>query len=180
MIFQLPNIGKKGRPSVSKKPKVTQPIESKNIILKPIEGYPTLVAQVLYTQEDKRMTLQDIYNSIQNKYPYFQALQEDSGWKSSIRNALSNIKYFKKVPSEEMDGKRAVYELDMDNIDEILNISKKRKIDLVHENNEDDLLREEKKIKLSQNIENIENKIIQDSNKIIEEKDNIINDKIKE
>jgi hypothetical protein len=46
-------------------------------------------AQALSEQPDKRLTLQQIYQYIMDKFPYFQSQDKDSGWKSSVRHNLS-------------------------------------------------------------------------------------------
>eukprot|EP01080_Neovahlkampfia_damariscottae_P005923 gene5923-9753_t len=77
---------------------------------KPTENYSSMIVQALSAQENKRLTLQDIYQYIMDTYPYFKTTTD--GWKSSVRHNLSLNKLFSRVPQEDIqDGKRAVYQL---------------------------------------------------------------------
>jgi hypothetical protein len=75
---------------------------------KPILTYATMIAQALSAQTTKRLTLQEIYQWIMDKYPYYK--NDEHGWRSSVRHNLSQREYFTKVIENEL-GKRAVYEL---------------------------------------------------------------------
>lgn len=123
--------------------KVSKPSLEHIFYEKPTFSYATMIAQALSSQTDKKMTLQDIYQWIMDQYPYFKS-QDGSGWKSSVRHNLSLSKFFTKV---EDNAKRAVYQLNTEMEEELLNgtakASRKKKLD----KNE------------SKNVENVQKKV---------------------
>ncbi|KAI9321496.1 fork head domain-containing protein, partial [Dichotomocladium elegans] len=70
---------------------------------RPPFSYSSLIAQAILESEDERMTLQEIYKWIMDKYP---ALYDanDTGWQNTIRHNLSLNQCFKKIPKVQMDG----------------------------------------------------------------------------
>lgn len=111
---------------------------------KPSFSYSTMIAQALSSQTEKKMTLQEIYQWIMDQYPYFKV--QESGWKSSVRHNLSLSKYFSRV---EDNSKRAVYQLNPEMEEELLNgtakNSKKKKLDKIEPKSVENV---QKKVKL--------------------------------
>eukprot|EP00049_Salpingoeca_infusionum_P004256 m.76261 g.76261 ORF g.76261 m.76261 type:complete len:377 (+) comp12482_c0_seq7:173-1303(+) len=68
---------------------------------KPQYSYATLISFAINSHPDKRMTLAEIYDWIQDNYTYFKS--SDKGWKNSVRHNLSLSKMFKKVQRESTD-----------------------------------------------------------------------------
>ncbi|KAJ1937995.1 hypothetical protein FBU59_004584, partial [Linderina macrospora] len=59
---------------------------------KPPYSYATLITYAIMHHPRKQMTLNEIYNWIMDKYPYFKTA--GTGWKNSIRHNLSLSKTF--------------------------------------------------------------------------------------
>ncbi|EGD76234.1 hypothetical protein PTSG_00936 [Salpingoeca rosetta] len=76
---------------------------------KPPYSYATLITFALNSVKtgEKKMTLADIYEWIQENYPYFRTA--DKGWKNSVRHNLSLNKMFKKVPRDPADHGKGCY-----------------------------------------------------------------------
>lgn len=65
-------------------------------LAKPPFSYASLIAQALLAAKDRKLTLNQIYDWIMEKYPYYQS--ENSGWQNSIRHNLSLNSCFEKIP----------------------------------------------------------------------------------
>ncbi|KAI9271688.1 fork head domain-containing protein, partial [Phascolomyces articulosus] len=70
---------------------------------RPPFSYSSLIAQAILEADQERMTLQEIYKWIKEKYPALYDV-EDTGWQNTIRHNLSLNKCFKKIPKAELDG----------------------------------------------------------------------------
>ncbi|KAJ1307865.1 hypothetical protein OPQ81_001945 [Rhizoctonia solani] len=63
---------------------------------KPAYPFTTLIRYAIKGSPNGRLLLEDIYNAIQTRYPYFATAP--SGWKNSVRHTLSLMTCFEKVP----------------------------------------------------------------------------------
>ncbi|CAE6448609.1 unnamed protein product [Rhizoctonia solani] len=63
---------------------------------RPAYPFTTLIRYAIKGSPNGRLLLEDIYNAIQTRYPYFATAP--SGWKNSVRHTLSLMTCFEKVP----------------------------------------------------------------------------------
>jgi len=75
---------------------------------KPPYSYASLIRLAIINSETQKATLADIYQWIQEKFPYYQ-LQTNQGWKNSIRHNLSLNKSFMKVARGRQDPGKGCY-----------------------------------------------------------------------
>ncbi|GAA6010172.1 hypothetical protein JCM11491_005375 [Sporobolomyces phaffii] len=62
---------------------------------KPTWSYAALIGQAIFSAEDRKMSLADIYSFIMRCYPYYK--KQDAGWQNSIRHNLSLNECFVKT-----------------------------------------------------------------------------------
>ncbi|KAG9247842.1 putative fork head protein like protein [Calycina marina] len=68
-----------------------------NMHIKPAYSYAQIISQAIFSTDDEKMTLADIYRFITDRYAFYRA-QQPHGWQNSIRHNLSLNKSFVKVP----------------------------------------------------------------------------------
>ncbi|CAF0847545.1 unnamed protein product [Didymodactylos carnosus] len=96
---------------------------------KPPYSYVTLIRRAILSTPSQRMTLNEIYHSITEKYPYFKTAPPK--WKNSIRHNLSLNKCFKKVQRGMNDPGKGSY-WTVDDLETNLSMRKRRPEDLTH------------------------------------------------
>ncbi|WEW55240.1 transcription factor [Emydomyces testavorans] len=64
--------------------------------LKPPYSYANLIGQAIFSTDEEKMSLSNIYKFIMEKYAFYR--HTNSGWQNSIRHNLSLNKAFQKVP----------------------------------------------------------------------------------
>ncbi|OCH94840.1 hypothetical protein OBBRIDRAFT_721771, partial [Obba rivulosa] len=64
---------------------------------KPGQSYPTLIKLAIYGSPHKRLTLQGIFEALENRFEWFRNNRHDKAWQNSIRHNLSLNKVFVKV-----------------------------------------------------------------------------------
>ncbi|XP_066922494.1 forkhead box protein N2-like [Clytia hemisphaerica] len=93
---------------------VNDPLNSINEVdkslRKPAYSFSTLIFMAIENAKDKRLPVKEIYQWIQDNFPYFQ--KAPIGWKNSVRHNLSLNKSFKKVDKEKCIGKGSLWTID--------------------------------------------------------------------
>ncbi|KAF8156304.1 hypothetical protein K438DRAFT_1732429 [Mycena galopus ATCC 62051] len=75
---------------------------------------PMLIKLAIYGSPKKRLTLQEIYGELANRFQWFREHQHEQAWKSSIRHNLSLKKMFVNTPRPVTEpGKGSYWELDI-------------------------------------------------------------------
>ncbi|KAI8145292.1 the forkhead domain of the adipocyte transcription factor Freac-11, partial [Fennellomyces sp. T-0311] len=72
---------------------------------RPPHSYASLIAQAILTSPEQRLTLREIYEWIQTRYPNLYEANE-TGWQNTIRHNLSLNRCFMKLPRIQQDGNR--------------------------------------------------------------------------
>ncbi|KAI7897089.1 fork head domain-containing protein, partial [Mucor mucedo] len=69
---------------------------------RPPHSYASLIAQAILTSRDQRLTLREIYEWVQTRYPHLYEANE-TGWQNTIRHNLSLNRCFRKLPRLSQD-----------------------------------------------------------------------------
>jgi len=92
---------------------------------KPFYPYSTLIRYAIKGSPQKRLLLEDIYYSIEARFPYFRSAP--TGWKNSVRHNLSLNPCFEKVPRPLTDRGKGSYWTVNDNVDPRTGVHRVRK-----------------------------------------------------
>jgi hypothetical protein len=90
------------RTARSPSPEMKQSDYTEEQLQRPPDNYVVLIYEALVNHPQKKMNLQQIYSSIERRYPFFKFKTGTSGWQSSVRHNLGQNSTFEKV---EKDGK---------------------------------------------------------------------------
>ncbi|KAJ1930417.1 hypothetical protein IWQ60_000283 [Tieghemiomyces parasiticus] len=86
---------------------------------KPSLSYAALITKAIVESPTHKLTLNSIYNYVQENFPYFRTAP--GGWKNSIRHNLSLNKAFQRIPREINEpGKGSYWTIDMNYMDETM------------------------------------------------------------
>ncbi|ORE04437.1 hypothetical protein BCV72DRAFT_277693, partial [Rhizopus microsporus var. microsporus] len=94
-------------PQQLEKPSIYHVSNQKDANTKLPLSYAALITQAIHSTEDKKMTLEGIYNYATTTYPYYRQTQKE--WQSSIRHQLSSNKTFVKLPKKATEPGKGVY-----------------------------------------------------------------------
>ncbi|XP_074605401.1 uncharacterized protein LOC141858533 [Brevipalpus obovatus] len=86
---------KKCTESVSKLPTLSQ-IQNQNGCTRPPYSYIALILMAIESTPDKRMTLREIYQFIENNFPFYQKMKRQA-WQNGVRHNLSLNTCFTKI-----------------------------------------------------------------------------------
>ncbi|KAJ6477522.1 hypothetical protein C8R45DRAFT_833552, partial [Mycena sanguinolenta] len=80
---------------------------------RPSYSIPVLIKLAIYGSPRKRLTLQEIYEELCNRFTWFREHQHERAWKNSIRHNLSLKAMFVNTPRPVTEpGKGSYWELD--------------------------------------------------------------------
>ncbi|CAB4054075.1 FOXD [Lepeophtheirus salmonis] len=85
-------------------------IKSTNTFGKPKLSYAAMITEVIRCAPNKRLTLNEIYQAISARYPYYK--MDCKNWQNSIRHNLSLNHSFVKVPRPENKGRGHFWTID--------------------------------------------------------------------
>lgn len=72
--------------------------------LRPPYPYPFMITHLILESPSMKMTLNDIFDALQKKYPkHYTSNQDQVSWKNTVRYNLSRSGIFTQVPSDESD-----------------------------------------------------------------------------
>ncbi|KAF4596636.1 forkhead box protein [Pleurotus pulmonarius] len=81
---------------------------------KPPQPLPVLIKLAIYGNSRKRLTLQEIYAALEQRFEWFREHKSESAWKNSIRHNLSLNKVFRNTARPITEpGKGSYWELDI-------------------------------------------------------------------
>ncbi|SCV68692.1 BQ2448_813 [Microbotryum intermedium] len=98
MSANLTDLGARTRGIEIKRADTMPAIMSADGHAKPHWSYAALIGQAIFSTEDRKISLADIYAYIMACYPYYK--KEDAGWQNSIRHNLSLNECFVKTARE--------------------------------------------------------------------------------
>ncbi|KAI8926737.1 hypothetical protein BC831DRAFT_382348, partial [Entophlyctis helioformis] len=87
------------------------PVKAKHNFVRPELSYMELIVEAIEGSSSGMMSLQEIYEFIKARYPYYAHTQ--GTWQNSIRHNLSVQRLFEKVPRPPMQpGKGGMWKID--------------------------------------------------------------------
>ncbi|KAK1230723.1 hypothetical protein PQX77_006173 [Marasmius sp. AFHP31] len=96
---------------------------------RPPHKYNLLVQLAIWESPEKRLTLQEIYTAISNRFGYYRETSEDMKrrWQGSIRHMLSNRDAFSRIRDNDQIGRGDHWEINFAGLDESRRQRRKRR-----------------------------------------------------